>query len=276
MKMIEIIINCSGSGNPVPDALPYRLESIGFEGFYEHDQFLSAYIPSDQIDRERIDTILAEFGISPIYEINELPEKNWNEEWEKNFEPIVIRDSCYIRAPFHPQAAYPFEIVIEPKMSFGTGHHATTSLMISEMMDIDMQEKAVLDAGCGTGILAIFAEMLGAGAITAVDIDDWSYRNAVENTALNNCQRITVKQDDISVYRENATFDVILANINLNVLKASLQVYSFICKPGGYLLMSGILITDIETLKMDAEGFGFVFEFSKTLNNWAVIRMRKK
>lgn len=260
----------------MPDALPYLLESIGFEGFFEHDHFLSAYIPSDKLNREEINTILDGFGISPDYEVNEIPEKNWNEEWEKNFEPIVIGESCYIRAPFHPRAAYPYEIIIEPKMSFGTGHHATTSLMIGEMMDIDMKDKSVLDAGCGTGILAIFAELLGAGSITAVDIDDWSYRNAVENTALNNCHRITVKQDDISAYRETSTFDVILANINLNVLKSSLHIYSFLSKTGGHLLMSGILTTDIETLKMDAEAIGFEFGFSKTLNNWAVIRMRKK
>jgi ribosomal protein L11 methyltransferase len=280
MKLIEVKFTLDGADSTLLDTLPYRLESLGFEGFADYGVSVSAYIPVAIYDRTKLVKFLGELGLTDdCFKEILVPDINWNEEWEKNFEPVLINNQCYIRAPFHqPCDSYPYEIIIEPKMSFGTGHHATTSLMLSEMMDIDLNDKQILDAGTGTGILSIFAEKLGSRNIVAIDIDEWSFKNARENISLNSSSKIDVLLGDIANFIElkpNEGFDCILANINLNIIKANLNAYSKLCYTGGYLLMSGILTTDIDSLKKDTEKFNFIFELGKSLNNWAVVRFRK-
>jgi ribosomal protein L11 methyltransferase len=277
MNYIEISVRLDELPDYTGELLPYCLESLGFEGFQDRETELIAYIPENLFNRDELIRVLAENDIpGNCFSESPVPQKNWNEEWERNFEPVVIADRCLIKAPFHSiDKAYPMEIVIEPKMSFGTGHHATTSLMITDMLDTDFKGKKVLDAGCGTGILAILAEKLGAVQITAVDIDEWSYRNSLENTGINHCSHISMVLGDAGTIN-GLQFDIILANINLNILKDSIPVYSTLVVPGGDILMSGILETDIETLRKEAERYGFLFKYSKTLDNWAFVRFTKK
>jgi ribosomal protein L11 methyltransferase len=277
MNYIEITFRISELPEYTRELLPYWLESLGFEGFQDSQNEMIAYIPENLFNRDTLVQVLAENHI-PVNCFAEalVPEKNWNEEWESNFEPVVIADRCLIRAPFHNiSKPYPYEIVIEPKMSFGTGHHATTSLMIMDMLDADFKGKRVLDAGCGTGILAILAEKLGAEHITAVDIDEWSYRNSLENAGINHCNNINLIQGDAASV-SGQQFDIILANINLNILKAGIQKYSAMLKPGGIILMSGILVSDIETLREETEKFDFIFRYSKTFDNWAFVKFSRK
>ncbi len=277
MKQIEIEIDLTSISGPNREIFPYELETLGFEGFVETPQGLLAYIPQDLYLRNNLIAFLQTFGL-PDYCFTEkvLPDKNWNEEWEKNFDPVIIDDKCLIRAPFHTNLPeYPFEIVIMPKMSFGTGHHATTSLMLHEMLNLDLNNKTVLDAGSGTGILAILSEKAGAAEITAIDIDEWCYKNAMENVRINDCRKVNVQLGDTTNIGKGK-FDVVLANINLNVLRASISGYMAILRPGGILLISGILTDDIPTLKYDAEQLGFTYEMSKSMNNWALVRFKKK
>jgi ribosomal protein L11 methyltransferase len=219
--------------------------------------------------------LLLELGIKePVYSIVRLPDKNWNEIWESNYEPVTI-GKCRIRAPFHtPDSNFFPELVIEPKMSFGTGHHATTSLMVTEMLCTDFKNKIVLDAGCGTGILAILAEKLGASQVTAIDIDEWSYRNSHENILLNKCNKIQLLHGDLGTM-DGQTFDVVLANINLNIHLKNLAIYSKLCKKDGSLLISGILSTDIQPLNNETKKHGFSFIISSIHENWGLIRYLK-
>lgn len=277
MKQIEIEIDLTSISGQNREILPYKLEALGFEGFVETTRGLLAYIPQVLYHRNNLIAFLQMFGIPEnCFTENVLPDKNWNEEWEKNFDPVIIGDKCLIRAPFHTNLPeFPFEIIIMPKMSFGTGHHATTALMVQEMLNLDLNKKSVLDAGSGTGILAILSEKAGASEITAMDIDERCYKNAIENVSMNDCRKINVQLGDTTNIG-NRKFDVILANINLNVLRAALAGYMAILRPGGILLMSGILSDDIPTLKNDAEKLGFTYEMSKSMNNWALVRFKKK
>lgn len=272
MEYIEIKILLSDRPDEnLKELLPYWLESIGYDGFYETDDSIIAYIPASSYNREKLTNLLSKERISEnCIEENLVPEKNWNEDWEKNFEPVVIDNKCIIRATFHkPEKKYPIEIIIEPKMSFGTGHHATTSLMVSELLRLELKDRHVFDAGCGTGILAILAEKLGAPSITAIDFDEWSYRNAVENIALNHCQHINVFMGDVSLV-DSSQFDIILANINLNVLISGMSAFSRSLKKNGLIIMSGIFETDLTKLRNEAEKSNLEFLNSRILNKWAL------
>lgn len=276
MSYTEVTLNIAGVPEYTVELLPYLLEESGYEGFHSTADNMHAYIKSSSFNPARLRQILNDQNLPDTgFSAQTVPDKNWNEEWEKNFEPVVISEKCLIRAPFHEiPVHYPYEIIIEPKMSFGTGHHATTTLMVQELFDTDIACKSLLDAGCGTGILAILSEKLGASLITAVDTDEWSYRNALENTEINNCRQIEVVLGDAAIV-SSQLYDVILANINLNVLKASLGNFFRILKPGGTLIMSGILSGDISALQHESEMQGFVFEKSRVLENWAVVRFKK-
>ena len=275
MSYTEVTLNIAGVPEFTVELLPYLLEESGYEGFHSTADNMYAYIKTTSFDPARLRQILNNQNLPDTgFSAQTVPDKNWNEEWEKNFEPVVISGKCLIRAPFHEiPVHYPFEIIIEPKMSFGTGHHATTSLMVQELFDTEIAGKSVLDAGCGTGILAILSEKLGASGITAIDIDEWSYRNALENTDINHCRQIEVILGDAATVSQ--FYDVILANINLNILKASLGNFFRILKPGGTLIMSGILSGDVSALQQESEMQGFVFEKSRLLENWAVVRFKK-
>lgn len=276
MSYTEVTLNIAGVPEVTMELLPYLLEESGYEGFHSTADNMYAYIKTTLFDPARLRQILNNQSLPDTgFSAQIVPDKNWNEEWEKNFEPVVVSEKCLIRAPFHDMPVhYPYEIIIEPKMSFGTGHHATTTLMVQELFDSDIAGKSLLDAGCGTGILAILSEKLGASNITAVDTDEWSYRNTMENIDINKCRQIEVVLGDAAAI-SSQLYDVILANINLNVLKASLGNFFRILKPGGTLIMSGILSGDVSALQHESEMQGFVFEKSRLIENWAVVRFKK-
>ncbi|MDQ4141318.1 MAG: 50S ribosomal protein L11 methyltransferase, partial [Bacteroidota bacterium] len=203
------------------------------------------------------------------YSTQKIEKQNWNEEWEKNFEPLLIGDVCSVRASFHPKPEQvQYDIIINPKMSFGTGHHETTTLMIENQLTIDHQNKRVLDMGCGTGILAIMACKLGAANIVAVDIEDWTVENARENAAINECTDIDVRLGDVQQITTDAPFDIVLANINRNVLLDDIPAYATKILPGGALVVSGFYTEDLDLIKDKALSSDLNFTSVRTKNNW--------
>jgi len=218
-----------------------QLSEIGFEGFEEGENFLSAYVTGGAFSEEEVKEILSSYQVA--YSKNFVEQKNWNEEWEKNFEPVIIDDFVAIRAPFHNSVKnVEHEIIITPKMSFGTGHHATTYMMIQQMRYIDFKNKNVFDFGTGTGVLSILAEKLGAANITAIDNDEWSISNAKESIEKNNCKNIQLRLSDAPIVSNE--FNVILANINKNVILRYLKILSNLLITNGQLLVSGLLKED--------------------------------
>ena len=255
------------------DILVAELGQVGFESFTENPDGVDAYIQKADWNASLLDDIqiLESEEVTFSYDVKEIEQVNWNEEWEKNFEPIVIADQVSIRAPFHENPGLKYDIVIEPKMSFGTGHHETTHLMIQHLMELDLQGKKVLDMGCGTGILAIFAEMKGATALDAIDIDDWCYENSLENVERNNCQHISVFEGDASLLKPDA-YDVIIANINRNILLKDMSVYTDSLKKNGILLLSGFYTEDIEKINESAELNGLKQDKKLIRNNWVGLK----
>src|SRR5690606_37206842 len=212
---------------PAVEILIAELGYAGFESFVETDEGVTAYIQKDEWNAAILDDIQIlnsdEFEISFTFE--EIEQTNWNEEWEKNFNPIIVDNVCSVRAPFHPKPDVKYDIIIEPKMSFGTGHHETTHMMIQYILKNDFKNKSVLDMGCGTGVLAILAEKQGAVAVDAIDVDNWCYLNAIENVDRNECHHINVYQGDASLL-SGKRYDVIIANINRNILLEDIPVYA--------------------------------------------------
>jgi len=244
-----------------------------FESFIETDNGFSAYIQKDLWTNDILDDIYLlhspEFNIS--HTIEEIAQVNWNEEWEKNFDPIDVDGKCHVRAPFHPKTNAEFDIVIEPKMSFGTGHHETTHMMIQHLLETDITNKKTLDMGCGTAILAILAEMKGAKPIDAIDIDNWCYLNSIENAQRNNCYEITVYEGDATLLKDK-NYDVIIANINRNILLNDMQKYVDSLKKDGILLLSGFYNEDIPFIDASCteKGLTFVKKFER--NNWVSLK----
>jgi ribosomal protein L11 methyltransferase len=260
---------------PGSDILIALLADLGFESFTQNETGLDAYV-QEEFENESLvkDLSFDDFTFSYVRTV--IPKTNWNEEWEKNFEQVYVDDLVCIRAHFHPKAEnVKHDIVITPKMSFGTGHHDTTWLVSKTMFSIPFTNTHVLDMGCGTGILAILAKQLGATKILGIDIDEWSIENSIENVEINNASDIEFKKGDASLLPSEETFDVVLANINKNVLKKDLPAYFNSLIKGGYLLLSGFFISDIEELKQLAIALGFNFEESYAKNEWAVIKLRK-
>jgi ribosomal protein L11 methyltransferase len=244
-----------------------------FESFIETDNGFSAYIQKELRTEDILNDIYLlsspEFTISFIVE--EIEQVNWNEEWEKNFEPIDVDGKCHVRAPFHPKTNAEFDIVIEPKMSFGTGHHETTHMMIQHLLETDITNLKTLDMGCGTAILAILAEMKGAKPIDAIDIDNWCYLNSIENAERNNCHEITVYEGDANLLKDK-NYDVIIANINRNILLNDMQQYVDSLKKDGILLLSGFYNEDIPFIDASCteKGLTFVKKFER--NNWVSLK----
>jgi ribosomal protein L11 methyltransferase len=205
------------------------------------------------------------------YNQNEVPQTNWNAEWEKNFSPIQVDDLVSIRAPFHENPNLKYDIVIEPKMSFGTGHHETTHMMVQHLLQLDLENKKVLDMGCGTGILAIFAEMKGAKPLDAIDIDNWCYENSVENVTRNNCKNISVYEGDAALLVDKK-YDVIIANINRNILLMDMKVYTNCLQEGGILLLSGFYEQDIPVIDAEVIKYGLKLEKFIQRNNWVALK----
>ena len=257
---------------PATEILIAELGYAGFESFVENENGVTAYIQKQEYKETVLDDIFAlkneEFNIS--YSKKEIEQENWNSEWEKNFNPIQVNDLVSIRAPFHKNPNLKYDIVIEPKMSFGTGHHETTHMMVQHLLDLELVDKKFLDMGCGTGILAIFAEMKGAKPIDAIDIDQWSYENSLENCKRNNCQSISVYQGDASLLI-NKKYDVIIANINRNILLNDIKTYANSLNDKGVLLLSGFYQEDISII--DAETSKYNLKLDKIIekNNWVAL-----
>tara|TARA_B100000780_G_scaffold10576_1_gene7336 strand:+ start:1517 stop:2347 length:831 start_codon:yes stop_codon:yes gene_type:complete len=260
---------------PATEMLIAQLGYVGFESFVEQDYGVTAYIQKQEWNSKILDDVFMlhsnEFNIT--FEHNEIAQTNWNEEWEKNFNPIQVDDLVSIRAPFHTNASLQFDIVIEPKMSFGTGHHETTHMMVQHLLALDLDTKKVLDMGCGTGILAIFAEMKGAKPIDAIDIDSWCYENSLENIQRNNCNHITVYEGDASLLKEK--YDVIIANINRNILLSDIKTYIDCLNENGVLLLSGFYKEDIAIIEDEVTKHGLTFETMIQKNNWVALKYVK-
>ncbi len=233
---------------PWNEILMAELIEIGFDSFTEEYDGILAYIPKDLFQEKELVEInlLQNPEIKISYTFEEMPNINWNEEWEKNFSPINVEDQVSIRAEFHENQNLAHEIIIQPKMSFGTGHHATTYLMIQQMLDMDLKNKTVLDMGCGTSVLAIFAKQQGAGKTVAIDIDEWSVENSIENAARNNVELEISQGTAESLGAEN--FDIILAKINRNILISDIPTYVSVLNSGGQLLLSGLCFFDVDDI----------------------------
>ena len=281
MKYFEVTFTTSPCNETANDVVSALAGEIGFESFVEWENGVQAYIQQSLFDEEALKSMVAEFPLPDTkieYTIVEAEDKDWNEEWEKNFfQPIVIGDRCCIHSTFHkdtPQTEY--EILINPQMAFGTGHHETTSSIISELLEADLQGKSVLDMGCGTSILAILASMRGAGPITAIDIDDWCVNNSRDNIALNGINNITVEWGDANLLKGREPFDVIIANINRNILLADMAQYAACMHSGSELYMSGFYVQDIPVIQEKAESLGMEFIHHREKNNWAAVKFIMK
>jgi ribosomal protein L11 methyltransferase len=233
---------------PWNEILMAELIEIGFDSFTEEHDGILAYIQKETFKEEELKEVhlLQNPEIKISYTFQEMPNINWNEEWEKNFSPINVEDKVSIRAEFHGNQNLPHEIIIQPKMSFGTGHHATTYLMIQQMLDMNFENKTVLDMGCGTSVLAIFAKQQGAGKTVAIDIDEWSVENSIENAARNSVE-LEISQGTAE-HLGSENFDIILANINRNILISDIPTYVSVLNSGGQLLLSGLCFFDVDDI----------------------------
>ena len=264
---------------PFSEVLTAELAEIGFESFIETETGILGYSQQKEFNEKTVAQCIAEIilhGCEIKYDFKIIPAQNWNKSWEDSFEPIVIDNRCIIRAPFHSlNSKVEYDIVIEPKMSFGTGHHETTSMMAVELLDLDVKEKDLLDMGCGTSVLAILAKMKGATYVCAIDNDEWAYANSKENCLLNNCEEIDVKLGDADLLKPEK-FDVILANINRNILLKDMGKYVKTLKKDGQLLMSGFFTVDVDSISACAKQLGLTRVDVKTMNNWALTHFMKK
>ncbi|MFA0961921.1 50S ribosomal protein L11 methyltransferase [Roseivirga sp. BDSF3-8] len=261
------------------EILMAELAETGFESFQEKDHGFDAYIVKGQYNAEAVHDVVSRYRDQAdiSYEPKEVEMINWNEEWEKNYDPIVVDDKAIVRASFHqPDKDYKYDIVINPKMSFGTGHHHTTYLMLSKQMEIDHAGKSVLDIGSGTGILAIMAKLRGAAYVEAFDVGDWCVENSEENFALNNCRDIKVQQGTINDLTFSNTFDILLANINRNVLLVEIPHYANLLRnKESVLLVSGFFEEHIPDIIKIAEKGGLVVIDKQTRNDWALLTLAK-
>ena len=244
------------------------LADIGFEGFEEENDSLKAFIKSAEYDVATLNSIAQSLNVT--FTISEVEQQNWNAAWESSFEPVIIHDFAAIRADFHPPVQnVQHEIIITPKMSFGTGHHATTFLMMEQMSKIDFTNKTVLDFGTGTGVLAILAEKMGASSIYAIDYDDWSIENAKENLERNLSKHITIEKKE--AIATHTTYDIILANINLNVITANIEAIAQSCKTGSIILLSGFLFSDEDQIKQSLIANGLQFKAATRQKDWICV-----
>lgn len=251
-----------------------ELGELPFDSFEETETGVSAYILKELWNENILDDIYIltndEFKIS--YTFEEIETVNWNEEWEKNFNAIDVKGICQVRAPFHESTNAKYEIVIEPKMSFGTGHHETTFMMIEHLLDMDVENLKTLDMGCGTAILAILAEMKGAKPVDAIDIDNWCYLNSIENAERNNCKHISVYEGDASLLNQGQKYDLIIANINRNILLNDMATYVNCLNPKGTLLLSGFYSEDIPFIDRCCTDLNLKFVNKLEKNNWVSLK----
>jgi ribosomal protein L11 methyltransferase len=256
------------------DVLIALMSERGYEGFEQEEVLLRAFIPEEDFDREWLEELLTAHGLN--YTLERIEEKNWNAEWERNFQPVVVEAFCAIRAHFHePISGVEHELVITPKMSFGTGHHATTYMMLQSMQGLDLRGKRVLDFGTGTGVLAILAERLGAKEVIAIDNDDWSIANAQENLLANECSRTVILKLD-RVANVEGVFDIILANINKHVIVDQLGDLVQQLAPEGVIMLSGLLQDDSEDIENEAIKNNLSVSNWMTKGSWICLKTEKK
>ncbi len=275
MTYTEFVFTIASAEDFHKDLLIDAMSRIGFDTFEDVENGFKAYIPSEKLNQHELDLLLKEFGETmPLsYTSSSIPDQNWNALWESNFTPILINSKCYVRATFHePRPEHEFEIVVDPKMAFGTGHHQTTALMMEMMMQEDLKGKNILDMGCGTGILAILASKLGARDIVAIDYDQVCFESTIENARLNaitNIQPLCGSKELIP----DQQFDIILANINRNILLDQIESYSQVLTPGGVILFSGFYEDpDLGIIRLKSEQAGLVYDTHKEQNNWVAAK----
>ena len=252
------------------------LSDLTFESFDETEDQVLGYVPGESFNYAEMNEITSTLPFSVHTENEMIPDQNWNEVWEKNyFKPLLIGGRCLVRAPFHTEyEPAEFELVIEPKMAFGTGNHETTTLMAEQILNMELNGKTVLDMGCGTGILGMLASLKGAKSITAIDIDTWSFESTVENASLNNILNLKAKLGDASLLGSE-TYEVIFANIHKNVIISDLPAYEKVLQPGGKLYLSGFYTHDMADVKEKAESLGLQETGFHEKNNWVVYSFRK-
>ena len=274
MKYIEVTFTMDDTGL-FRDLLVDTLGNEGpYESFVETNDGLKAYVPVDKYDRHFLEVTEASFPVPLRYKVEEMEDKNWNEEWEKGHQAVLVEyegGSVWVRAPFHPHRDdVSYELIIEPKMSFGTAHHPTTYMMLSYVAELDMNGRRVLDMGCGTAVLAILAKMRGASYVEGVDIDEWAFNNARENAATNNVE-ITLKLGDANTLQ--GQFDIIIANINRNILLRDMEAYARVLKSGGTLLLSGFYEADEGGLIARANELGMTLKSKKNRDGWSALQL---
>ncbi len=252
-----------------------QLDELGFESFVEENEHLKAYIKTEHLSTQNIDEcqIFHNQDFEVSYTTHDIKDVNWNQTWEDNFKPVHITSNCVIRAPFHKAFNVDYELIIEPKMSFGTGHHATTHMMMELLLEENLKYLSVLDMGCGTGVLSILSEKLGAKHILAIDIDEWCFINTLENKDRNQCKNITVKQGGEEQIQ--GQFDVVLANINRNILSEQLPTYNRHLKKNGIILLSGFYENDLSKIDEICKELGLNFVKHQLKNNWVCAKYVK-
>ena len=278
MTYIQVNFSFDFGNEAVGDVLSAQLADIGFESFVSVENGLEAFVQASLFSEEVVNETLANFPLEADihYSLKQIEDKNWNEEWEKHyFNPIIIDNRCCIHSSFHQlEGDFQHRILIDPKMAFGTGHHQTTLLILREILSMNVAKKSVLDMGCGTAVLAILAAMRGATPVLAIDIDEWAYNNALENSRLNGTETIRVLLGGAELLGDE-TFDVIFANINRNILLQDIPAYVKVLNKGGTLIMSGFYTEDIPLIRAKSEEYGLVFSHFMELDKWVMVKFNR-
>lgn len=273
MEYTKVQVEVTPVNQIANELLMAQMGEMGFDSFEEYEKGFNAYIPSELFKQVNISDIESPIdGVELVFDTEVIADQNWNNEWEKNFfQPIVIADQCVIRSSFHElDHKSQYEIIIDPRMSFGTGHHETTSLMVHYILDTDVKNLNVLDMGCGTAILGMLCSKKGAAHITGIDIDEWAYNNALENIKLNHVTNMDVLLGGAELLKEQC-FDLILANINRNILLNDMAKYAEALKPGGHIFFSGFYTEDVDTINNMANQYNLALKSKKTDNNWTAL-----
>ena len=262
---------------PGNEILVAQLSNLGFEGFIEKSDGIEAYIMDKYYKESLLEEvqILRNTKFSIQFSFKKVEPINWNSKWESSYDPVIVNNKCIVKATFHQTFGYDYEIIIHPKMSFGTGHHETTNMMIQLILDNQLLNKSILDVGCGTAILSILAEKRGAQSIHAVDIDEWSYENSLENIKLNKCKKINIFKGDIFLVKHKK-FDVIMANINRNILLEQIPQYVSCLNDDGFLFLSGFFEDDISKFKLKIASLNLTLCSKISKNGWVAIKLKKK
>lgn len=278
MIIREIRISCLGLTMEDKEVLIASLFDFGFEGFIEEDDFMNTYIPAEYYKDSHSEFILTFFhsrNLNPNLLLSDIQDKNWNLEWEKNFKPVIIDNQCAVKASFHKIPDNEYNIIIDPEMSFGTGHHETTRMMIRHILDVNPNGKDVLDVGCGTGVLGILARMMGAATVTGIDIDENAYKNSLDNFKKNNISEgYHIIMGDISLLH-GTSFDIILANINRNIILNDIQDYYNLLRSPGLLIISGLLLEDEKIIRQAGENSGLHYINTTYKNKWISLKLKR-